>query len=170
MKLRGTLQKAISVEPPVRTLISSLSLNECVCRRGSALAERDTGWHHSRSISQRMLHSHSKYLVATHAVPCKVNNPLAHELTTAPEIIAAVTSTPSTHAYPSSGKVDVFVGGAGTGGTISGVARGIKKSHNKDCVVVGVDPVRSRLVPFPPSLLSCAHAGWFPSRRPRFSQ
>jgi len=74
-----------------------------------------------------------------------MNNPLAHELTTAPEIIEAVTSTPPTQAHPSSGKVDVFVGGAGTGGTISGVAKGIKKAHNPDCIVVGVDPVGSAL-------------------------
>jgi len=80
-----------------------------------------------------------------------LNNPLAHELTTAPEIIAAVTSTPSTTAYPSSGKVDVFVAGAGTGGTITGVARGIKKAHNKDCIVVGVDPVGS-VIAVPASL------------------
>jgi len=79
------------------------------------------------------------------------NNPLAHELTTAPEIIAAVTSTPSTPAYPSSGKVDVVVAGAGTGGTITGVARGIKKAHNKDCIVVGVDPVGS-VIALPASL------------------
>jgi len=91
------------------------------------------------------------HLIATHVVRYKVNNPLAHELTTAPEIIAAVTSTPSTPADPSSGKVDVFVGGAGTGGTVSGVAKGIKKAHNRDCVVVGVDPVR-RPRPFPPEL------------------
>jgi cystathionine beta-synthase len=70
-----------------------------------------------------------------------VNNPLAHELTTAPEIIEAVTSTPSTPVHPSSGKVDVFVAGAGTGGTVSGVAKGIKKAHNPDCIVIGVDPV-----------------------------
>jgi cystathionine beta-synthase len=72
----------------------------------------------------------------------QVNNPLAHELTTAPEIIAAVTSTPSTTVQPSSGKVDVFIAGAGTGGTISGVAKGIKRTHNPGCIVVGVDPVR----------------------------
>jgi cystathionine beta-synthase len=71
-----------------------------------------------------------------------MNNPLAHEFTTAPEIIEAVTSTPSSQIHPSSGKVDVFVAGAGTGGTVSGVARGVKKAHNSDCVVVGVDPVR----------------------------
>src|SRR6266404_4113014 len=83
-------------------------------------------------------------MIATHAeaVSYKLNNPLAHEFTTAPEIIAAVTSTPSSAAHPSSGKVDVFVAAAGTGGTVSGVASGIKKTHNKDCVVVGVDPVR----------------------------
>lgn len=72
----------------------------------------------------------------------QINNPLAHELTTAPEIIEAVTSTPSTLVHPSSGKVDVFVAGAGTGGTVSGVAKGIKTAHNPDCIVVGVDPVR----------------------------
>jgi len=74
-----------------------------------------------------------------------INNPLAHELTTAPEIIEAVTSTPPSQVHPSSGKVDVFVAGAGTGGTVSGVARGIKKAHNSGCVVIGVDPVGSVL-------------------------
>jgi cystathionine beta-synthase len=57
-----------------------------------------------------------------------------------------VTSTPASLVHPSSGKVDVFVGGAGTGGTLSGIARGMKKAHNPDCVVVGVDPVRVDLV------------------------
>lgn len=62
-------------------------------------------------------------------------------MTTGPEIIEAVVSTPSTPAHPSSGKVDVLVAGAGTGGTITGISRAIKKTHNKDCVVVGADPV-----------------------------
>ncbi|KAF5383511.1 hypothetical protein D9615_003617 [Tricholomella constricta] len=69
-----------------------------------------------------------------------VNNPLAHEYTTGPEIIEAIVSTPSTSAKPSSGKVDVMIAGAGTGGTVTGISRAIKKTHNKDCVVVGVDP------------------------------
>jgi len=73
----------------------------------------------------------------------QVNNPLAHELTTGPEIIEALVNTPSTPEHPSSGKVDVFVAGAGTGGTITGIAKAIKKTHNKDCQVVGVDPVRA---------------------------
>lgn len=72
-------------------------------------------------------------------------NPLAHELTTGPEIIEAVVSTPSTPERPSSRKVDVFVAGAGTGGTITGTARAIKKNHNPGCIVVGLDPKGSIL-------------------------
>ena len=78
----------------------------------------------------------------------QTNNPLAHEFTTAPQIIEAVVSTPSTPVHSSSGSLDVFVASAGTGGTISGVAKGIKKAHNPDCVVVGVDPVCC-LFPYP---------------------
>ena len=47
------------------------------------------------------------------------NNPLAHELGTAVEIIEQVRN--------SGGKVDVVVAGAGTGGTITGLAKGLKK-------------------------------------------
>ncbi|VDB90619.1 unnamed protein product [Peniophora sp. CBMAI 1063] len=74
-----------------------------------------------------------------------VNNPLAHEFSTGPEIIEAVVNTPSTPEHPSSGKVDVLFAGAGTGGTVSGIAKAIKKAHNPDCIVVGVDPVGSIL-------------------------
>lgn len=74
------------------------------------------------------------------------NNPLAHEYTTGPEIIAAITA-PSKSERPTSGKVDCFVAGAGTGGTITGVSRALKKTHNAECVVVGVDPVGSILAP-----------------------
>ncbi len=62
-------------------------------------------------------------------------------MTTGPEIIDAVVSTPSTPARPSSGKVDVVFCGAGTGGTVTGVSRAVKKTHNKECIIVGVDPV-----------------------------
>ena len=73
-----------------------------------------------------------------------MNNPLAHELTTGPEIVDAVVATPSTESKPSSGLVDVMVAGAGTGGTITGISRAIKKTHNSKCAVVGVDPVGCR--------------------------
>ncbi|TFY53196.1 hypothetical protein EVJ58_g9583, partial [Rhodofomes roseus] len=62
------------------------------------------------------------------------NNPLAHELTTGPEIIEAVVSTPGTAEHPTSGKVDALIAGAGTGGTITGLSRAIKKAHNKSCI------------------------------------
>ncbi|KAH8103997.1 cystathionine beta-synthase [Cristinia sonorae] len=74
-----------------------------------------------------------------------VNNSLAHEFSTGPEIIEAVVGTPSTSTKPSSGIVDVLVAGAGTGGTITGLSRAIKKAHNPRCTVVGVDPVGSIL-------------------------
>ena len=79
-----------------------------------------------------------------------INNPLAHELTTGPEIIQAVVSTPPTAAQPSSGKVDVLVAAAGTGGTVTGVSRAVKK-HNPDAVVVGVDP-RGSVLAYPEEL------------------
>lgn len=60
-------------------------------------------------------------------------NPNAHYLHTANEILDDLGS-----------KVDMVVIAAGTGGTISGVARRIKEV-NPDCVVVGADPVGSIL-------------------------
>ncbi|KAF9466073.1 cystathionine beta-synthase [Collybia nuda] len=80
-----------------------------------------------------------------------INNPLAHEYTTGPEIIDAVVSTPSTTCRPSSGKIDVIVAGAGTGGTITGLSRAIKKTHNKGCIVVAVDP-RGSILAYPDEL------------------
>ena len=61
------------------------------------------------------------------------NNPLAHELGTAEEIWKQ-----------SEGKITAIVAGAGTGGTISGLAKGLKK-HNKDIKVIAADPFGSIL-------------------------
>ena len=49
--------------------------------------------------------------------------------------------TPPTSLRPSSGKVDVLVASAGTGGTITGISRALKREHNPKCIVVGIDPV-----------------------------
>ena len=55
-------------------------------------------------------------------------NPAAHEATTGPEIWE-----------DADGKVDAFIAGVGTGGTLTGVARYLKK-QNPDVHVVAVEP------------------------------
>ena len=52
-------------------------------------------------------------------------------------------------------KVDAFIAGVGTGGTIVGISRALKKAHNSDCIVVGVDPVRVILTAYIVALLTC---------------
>lgn len=61
------------------------------------------------------------------------NNPDAHELGTAEEIWKQT-----------GGKVTALVAGAGTGGTITGLARGLRK-HNKNVKIIAADPQGSIL-------------------------
>ena len=67
-------------------------------------------------------------------------NPEAHRQTTAPELWDAL-----------EGKVDVFVAGVGTGGTITGVGEFLK-ARNPNCHVVAVEPAGS-------AVLSGGHPG-----------
>jgi cysteine synthase A len=59
-------------------------------------------------------------------------NPAIHEKTTGPEIW-----------NDTNGNVDIFVAGVGTGGTITGVARYLKKTRNKAVTIVAVEPEAS---------------------------
>ncbi|MFH0934615.1 MAG: pyridoxal-phosphate dependent enzyme, partial [Pseudomonadota bacterium] len=59
-------------------------------------------------------------------------NPAIHEATTGPEIWA-----------DTDGKVDIFVSGVGTGGTITGVTRYLKKVGGKAIRSVAVEPSAS---------------------------
>ena len=72
------------------------------------------------------------------------NNPLAHEFGTAEEIWSQT-----------KGEITAIVAGAGTGGTITGLARGLKK-HNPKVEVVAADPFGSILAL--PSSLNETHA------------
>ena len=62
-------------------------------------------------------------------------NPQIHETTTGPEIW-----------HDTDGQVDVFVGGVGTGGTLTGVARHIKNTRGKPIRVVAVEPDSSPVI------------------------
>ncbi|EGG03363.1 uncharacterized protein MELLADRAFT_90242 [Melampsora larici-populina 98AG31] len=73
-------------------------------------------------------------------------NPLAHYDTTAVEIIEAISNTPTLEGRQSSGKVDLLIAGAGTGGTLAGVSRKLKDHYGSESVhTIGVDPVGSIL-------------------------
>jgi cysteine synthase A len=62
-------------------------------------------------------------------------NPAIHEKTTGPEIWE-----------DTDGKVDIFVSGVGTGGTLTGVSRYIKKTKGKAITTVAVEPTHSPVI------------------------
>ncbi len=62
-------------------------------------------------------------------------NPAIHEATTGPEIWA-----------DTEGAVDIFVSGVGTGGTITGVSRYIKRTEGKPIISVAVEPTASPVI------------------------
>lgn len=62
-------------------------------------------------------------------------NPRVHETTTGPEIWE-----------DTDGKVDVFVSGVGTGGTLTGVSRYLKKTRGKAILTVAVEPTNSPVI------------------------
>lgn len=62
-------------------------------------------------------------------------NPQIHEQTTGPEIWEAT-----------DGGIDVLVAGIGTGGTITGISRYLKKQKGKNIIAVGVEPEESPVI------------------------
>ncbi len=62
-------------------------------------------------------------------------NPGIHEKTTGPEIWD-----------DTNGKIDVFVAGVGTGGTLTGVSRYIKKTRGRAILTVAVEPTLSPVI------------------------
>ena len=75
---------------------------------------------------------------ANHFMPQQFENPanpLIHEKTTGPEIWE-----------DTDGNIDILVSGVGTGGTISGVSRYIKKTQGKAITSVAVEPTASPVI------------------------
>ena len=62
-------------------------------------------------------------------------NPAIHEKTTGPEIW-----------NDTDGQIDILVAGVGTGGTISGISRYIKKTQGKAITTVAVEPIDSPVI------------------------
>src|SRR5580692_10855814 len=62
-------------------------------------------------------------------------NPAIHEQTTGPEIWE-----------DTQGKIDIFVSGVGTGGTLTGVSRYIKNTRSKKILTVAVEPTLSPII------------------------
>jgi cysteine synthase A len=82
--------------------------------------------------AHRLLNAHSDYFMPDQfANPA---NPEMHRRTTGPEVLAAT-----------DGRVDAFVAGVGTGGTITGVGE-VLKAHNPAVRIVAVEPANSAVL------------------------
>ncbi|TXS92145.1 cysteine synthase A [Parahaliea maris] len=75
-------------------------------------------------------------------------NPAIHEATTGPEIWEAT-----------NGEIDILVSGVGTGGTLTGISRYIKKTCGKAITTVAVEPASS-------TVIAAAKAGEEPTHAP----
>jgi cysteine synthase A len=75
-------------------------------------------------------------------------NPAIHEATTGPEIWD-----------DTQGKIDILVCGVGTGGTLTGISRYLKKTRGRDIITVAVEPDST-------TMITAAKAGTEPSHGP----
>jgi len=114
------------VSPDKITLLQAFDVEVVVCP--TAVEPEDPRSYYA--VARRIAAERHAYLPNQYENPA---NPEAHYRTTGPEIWSQT-----------GGKLDAFVCGAGTGGTISGVGRYLKEQNSK-ISVVGVDPEGSMI-------------------------
>ena len=95
------------------------------------LSPGDQGTNGAIRVAERMAAENPKYLMLNQYE--NQANPDAHEFGTAAEIIRDLP------------EIDMFVAGLGTGGTLTGVGRALKK-HNPDVTIVAAEPPAGDLV------------------------
>src|SRR5436309_2079023 len=112
----------------------SLERRKLLARFGAELilTPRETGMSGAVEAAEQLLREHPDYFMPQQFENSA--NPEAHRRTTAQEIIAALGD-----------RVDAFVAGVGTGGTITGVGS-VLKSRKANTLVVAVEPARSPLL------------------------
>ncbi|WP_340680060.1 cysteine synthase A [Paraglaciecola sp.] len=123
-KLTLTMPSSMSLER--RKLLKSLGAN-------LVLTEPAKGMKGAIAAANELVASAPNKYVPLHQFDNPAN-PEIHELTTGPEIWQDL-----------DGKVDIFVAGVGTGGTITGVSRYLK-SKNKTVISVAVEPADSPVI------------------------
>ena len=96
------------------------------------LTDASKGMKGAIAEANRLLEEHPNYIMPMQFE--NLANPEIHRQTTGPEILA-----------DTDGKVDIFVAGVGTGGTITGVGEVLKK-HNHNIKVVAVEPKASAVL------------------------
>ena len=97
------------------------------------LTEGPKGMNGAVAKAKEIAESNPKYVLLQQF--SNPSNPAIHEATTGPEIWE-----------DTEGKVDVFVAGVGTGGTITGVSRYIKNTKGKAIQSVAVEPTASPVI------------------------
>jgi len=96
------------------------------------LTPSDKGMKGSIAEATRLLKEHPHYIMPMQFE--NLANPEIHRKTTGPEILR-----------DTDGKVDIFVAGVGTGGTITGVGE-VLKNYNRNIKIVAVEPMSSAVI------------------------
>ncbi|MGS2720191.1 cysteine synthase A [Paraglaciecola aestuariivivens] len=124
-KITLTMPSSMSLER--RKLLKAMGAN-------LVLTEAPKGMKGAIAAAEEIIASDPKKYIPMHQFENPAN-PEIHEKTTGPEIWT-----------DTDGKIDIFVAGVGTGGTISGVSRYIKKTQGKAITTVAVEPTDSPVI------------------------